>query len=279
LFSSSSGEEEEDVSNNSPTEEESVKVKGVTLKMAFDSNPTQWSVSDLVAPPERFTSPTSLDLVHRLRRESDAVLVGVNTVLRDDCTLTVRRVPLLEGGKQPVRVVIDPHLKVFTREKYGGGKFSLLKDGYHTIIYHSLSRERVKQVDWQGVDWNHVTIVNPTHEYKSNNPSSSSALSPNMILENLSIEFDINHVMVEGGPYTAKQFLQSSVVNRAILIRAPIEFVHPEVSGIDADVMSDAGLKLIGTNSDTGDDENDDTVEYWCIEEEEWPTDELNDWP
>jgi len=51
--------------------------------------------------------------VHRLRRTADAVMVGVNTVLRDDPQLTAR----VGGGegqgarKQPLRVIVDSHLR------------------------------------------------------------------------------------------------------------------------------------------------------------------------
>jgi len=45
-----------------------------------------------------------LDHTHRLRAACDVVLVGAETVERDDCALSVRRVE----GPHPVRVVLDP---------------------------------------------------------------------------------------------------------------------------------------------------------------------------
>jgi len=42
--------------------------------------------------------------VHRLRHQHDAILVGVNTVIQDNPSLTTR---LPEGGKNPIRIVLD----------------------------------------------------------------------------------------------------------------------------------------------------------------------------
>jgi len=50
-----------------------------------------------------------LEKVHALRQDCDAILVGVNTVIRDDPRLTVRG----KGDvKQPLRVVIDPNQRM-----------------------------------------------------------------------------------------------------------------------------------------------------------------------
>ena len=87
---------------NACSEDSSVARPIVTVKIALDAN---GAVDDLSVVSKRFTSPESLDAVHRLRRDSCAVLVGVGTVIRDDPSLTVRRVPLLPGQAQPVRQV------------------------------------------------------------------------------------------------------------------------------------------------------------------------------
>lgn len=46
--------------------------------------------------------------VHQLCHEHDAILVGVNTVLIDDPSLTAR---IKNGAKNPIRVILDTHLR------------------------------------------------------------------------------------------------------------------------------------------------------------------------
>lgn len=53
------------------------------------------------------TGSDSRAKVHLLRAQSDAVMVGINTVVADDPRLTVRDVP----GRNPVRVVVDSKLR------------------------------------------------------------------------------------------------------------------------------------------------------------------------
>ena len=45
---------------------------------------------------------------HDLRRRVGAILVGINTVLKDDPLLT----PRPASGKKPLRVVLDNHLRI-----------------------------------------------------------------------------------------------------------------------------------------------------------------------
>ncbi len=49
----------------------------------------------------------SRKLVHQMRAESDAIMVGVNTVIADNPQLTVRHI----RGRNPLRVIVDSHLR------------------------------------------------------------------------------------------------------------------------------------------------------------------------
>ena len=91
----------------------------VTVKVAVDAN---GSVDDLSKDAGRFTSEECLKQVHELRKDCCAVLVGANTVIRDDPALTVR---LVETERQPIRVAIDPNNRISPDSK-------ILTDGFAT---------------------------------------------------------------------------------------------------------------------------------------------------
>ena len=93
----------------------------VSVKLAVDS---KGSVDDRSEDAGRFTSEGCLDKVHELRRECDGILVGVDTVIRDNPSLTIRRV---ETDKQPLRIIIDPNQR--TPESA-----NLLNDGFETLV-------------------------------------------------------------------------------------------------------------------------------------------------
>lgn len=55
------------------------------------------------------TNPSSRLQVHHLRDQVDGILVGIGTVLADNPQLTTR---LPEGGRNPLRIVVDSTLKI-----------------------------------------------------------------------------------------------------------------------------------------------------------------------
>jgi hypothetical protein len=103
-------------------------------------------------------------------------------------------------------------------------------------------------------------------------------MSANDVVQDLSERFNVRHLMVEGGPATAKLFLQDEheLVDRVILVRAPLCFRQPLDAGISGMVLEKAGLQLLGL---VVADDNVDQIECWSRLGAPWPTEELGDWP
>jgi diaminohydroxyphosphoribosylaminopyrimidine deaminase/5-amino-6-(5-phosphoribosylamino)uracil reductase len=77
----------------------------VTLKLAASAD---GRIATATGASRWITGETSRRLVHRLRNELDAVMVGAATVMADDPALTCR----IRGGRDPLRVIVDGRLRV-----------------------------------------------------------------------------------------------------------------------------------------------------------------------
>ena len=184
----------------------------VTLKIALDLN---GAVDDLDAAAKRFTSPESLDAVHRLRRYCGAVLVGVGTAIRDNPSLTVRRVPLHPASRQPTRVILDPSLRLL-RELPDA---AVLTDGLDTLLLCSepaaasartAGLTRVKSSGEAAA----ALVSRPAVAVEAVGADGAGRLSVAAVLAALG-RHGIEEVMLEGGPATARGFLDAGAVDRA----------------------------------------------------------------
>lgn len=77
----------------------------VTLKFA---QTLDGKIATLTGDSKWISSPSSLRFAHRLRSSHHAVLVGVETIIRDDPRLTVR----LVEGRNPRRIIVDSKLRI-----------------------------------------------------------------------------------------------------------------------------------------------------------------------
>ncbi len=188
----------------------------VLLKAAIDRNGRIDCSPD--EPSVRFSSTESLSLVHDLRAQSMAILVGVNTVIRDDPSLTVRG-PDIGPREGPVRVVIDPNRRVPENSR-------IVTDGEApTLLIHCMG-------DGDSTDSGNVERVVLADD--------DGELSVGRILDMLG-DRGIQLLMVEGGADTWRRFLDANKVDVAHLCVSPVE-LSGEGRAFDESELSDAGL-------------------------------------
>jgi hypothetical protein len=130
--------------------------------------------------------------------------------------------------------------------------------------------------------------ISPTHEASR---ADSSTIPPELIIKDLQSR-GLKHIMVEGGAATALSFLRARVVDRAIIVKASVQFQEPLDSGINRDVLErGGGLIRLGTSAGAGDGGakngdghsseglfGGDCIEYYSLGGT-WPTNALTDWP
>ncbi|GBC89277.1 Riboflavin biosynthesis protein RibD [bacterium HR13] len=146
------------------------------------------------------TNQESRTFAHRLRAEATAVLVGINTVLRDDPSLTVRHIP---WESQPIRIVLDPNLKIPITSKLVREKTAKT-----LIITASENGEKIKILEDEGIK---VLLA--------------SAKEGKLILREVLRELyfmEIMHLLVEGGAQTITSFIKEDLYDRLFIFLAPI---------------------------------------------------------
>ena len=163
----------------------------ITLKIATSLD---GRIGTSTGESQWITGPEAREQGHRLRAASDAILVGVETVLADDPRLTVR-LPDGETGADPLRVVLDSRLRTpsFAR---------LAKAG--TLILTTREPRAIGEAEV-------VQIAGDAN----GRPTVAA------ILEILT-ERGVKSLMVEGGGRVAASFVTAGVIDAIDWFRAPI---------------------------------------------------------
>jgi diaminohydroxyphosphoribosylaminopyrimidine deaminase / 5-amino-6-(5-phosphoribosylamino)uracil reductase len=140
--------------------------------------------------------------VHRLRDQVDVILVGANTARQDNPQLTTR-LPT-GGGKDPVRVVVDSHLRlpatlqVFTQRSPARTVVATLEDP---------AARRAKRLLATGADVWQL-------------PEKQGRVELEALMRRLAKE-GLNHVLVEGGAEMYGSFLREELADELLLFVAP----------------------------------------------------------
>jgi diaminohydroxyphosphoribosylaminopyrimidine deaminase/5-amino-6-(5-phosphoribosylamino)uracil reductase len=215
----------------------------VTLKWAQSiDGKLAWAKTD--AKHRWISCEQSRKDAHNLRRQVGAILVGINTVLKDDPLLT----PRPADGKKPLRIVLDNNLRIPLNCK-------LLKTASNvpllivTLVPSLRTKvKKVRQITGRGAE---ILAC----------PASRSNLQ--FLLSQLS-KLGIRHLLVEGGPTVIGSFLKAKLADEIVIYVAPkildakgdadisratdnLQLSHAEVKHIRDDIritgLTNKGLK------------------------------------
>ena len=131
----------------------------------------------------------SITYLHCLRSISDGVLVGVNTIIKDNPLLTTRKIK----GQNPTRLIIDPSLKLTN-------KYKIFKDKNTNIVFTTSNKTK---------NLNNTTIVKL--------PKKDFTLGVYQFLKKSSLKY----ILIEGGPTTLSHFIEQNLINYMQFIISP----------------------------------------------------------
>jgi riboflavin-specific deaminase-like protein len=163
------------------------------------------------------SAPASLRLAHKLRREHDAILVGVGTVLADDPQLTVR----LIKGRDPLRIIIDSQLRTPLTSQ-------VLADGAAArtlmVTAATVDPSRAREIQNLGAEILRLPAA-----------QGGKGLDISRLLEELGRR-GVATVLVEGGRGVITSLLAARAVDRLVVV------IAPKIIGQGTEAIGDLGI-------------------------------------
>jgi diaminohydroxyphosphoribosylaminopyrimidine deaminase/5-amino-6-(5-phosphoribosylamino)uracil reductase len=172
----------------------------VTLKAAATLD---GKLADVHGVSRWITGEAARRQVHRMRAESDAIVVGITTALRDDPSLTVRLDT--PWPREPYRVVLDTQARLSPEARviHAGAPARAL-----VAVGPAAAPARVAALQAAG-----ATVVRcPVHDGR---------VDVGALLARL-FALEVRAVLVEGGGEIHASFLEAGVVDRVALFVAPM---------------------------------------------------------
>ena len=136
--------------------------------------------------PTQIGNPLTKQFVHQLRSQEHAILVGTNTALVDNPSLTTREIV----GRNPVRILIDFDLKV-------PSTFNIYNDEAETIVFNTV-KETIE---------GNITFIKIEKENFLGN-----------LIQKL-FEQQIQSLIIEGGSFTLQEFIDQNLWDETMIIK------------------------------------------------------------
>jgi diaminohydroxyphosphoribosylaminopyrimidine deaminase / 5-amino-6-(5-phosphoribosylamino)uracil reductase len=152
------------------------------------------------------TGEKSRQFVHRLRHAVDAIMVGINTVEKDNPSLTTRisAPPKSFKPKDPIRIVLDTHLRISEKAK-------LLRLHSHSdtilVTGASVSEDKKGRLEKDGVKIIEMPVKNDL-------------IDLDQLMDRLG-SWDVTSLLIEGGGRVIASALSAGIVDKIHFFYAP----------------------------------------------------------
>ena len=184
-----------------------VFVKVMKTGMPFVTVKTAMSLDGKIATREGdsqwISGVKSRDFVHELRNQNDAILVGTNTILKDNPQLTCRLKK--KRGMHPARIILDRRNRIpLTAKVFANSKA-------HRVVYVSgskLSTKREQLLKTKKIEVLKVKTLKSGFDLKQ--------------LMKLLAQKELNSILIEGGGEINSSAFEAGIVNRIFAFISPI---------------------------------------------------------
>lgn len=181
-------------------------IKFITKNIPFVTLKAAISLDGKTATPtivSKWISSTSTrEYIHLLRGEHDAIMVGINTILKDDPKLTVRHPNW--SGKRMTRIILDSQLKLPLSARI---LKTLPKGKILVFAGKNASPKKVRRLKEKGIE-----VISQNLSY--------SRLDLNRVLAWLG-QNEISSVLVEGGGLLQTSFLEKRLADKILVTVSP----------------------------------------------------------
>lgn len=189
------------------------KMPFVILKLAMSID---GKIATSTGDSKYITSNEARKYVHQIRNDVDAVMIGINTVIRDNPILDSR----LVKGKNPIKVIVDSGLKIPERAK-------VLDEPDKVIIATTkkASKSKIEKLQQKGV---RIIVLN-----------SRGGMVDLMDLAKELGKSEIASVMIEGGAELSGSAIREKIVDKLLV------FTAPKIIGNGLGPIKNLGIKKV----------------------------------
>ena len=154
---------------------------------------------DVSEKPVQFSTAVTRMMTHQIRSEMQAIMVGTNTAIMDNPSLTVRHWP----GKSPVRILIDRNLRIPCNFRlFDGQQLTFVFTKHNAVARREQGFQEKENVKYIKIDDDCFHLKDLTDVLYKNG---------------------VQSLLVEGGASLHRSFIEENLWDEVIIETAPVQ--------------------------------------------------------